>query len=539
MEMLGLYPTWYEPTLGSGWVLGIIAVIHVFASHTSVGAALAFAWLATVAYRRSRPELLEYVRRYGLLQRGNAHWQRLSAMLLNHAKIAVSIAIVLGVAPLLFVQVIYAPFWYTSNLLSARWAIGFIVLLLTGYYALWLHYGVVGRRGEQASPVWLVVSLALILVAGFIMHVLSHQSLSPDKWLSWYAPDGRIDPSGARIHDFSLARWGFIVSLALPVTAAWLIGCRLYLARRTGGEDTGYLDFLSGVARRLALGGGLVSLVLFVAWIATLPGQQTGIAASPWTAAVAGLLLLLALFVRAALNPPRGFLERLPGAQKPVSCPFAGARSGQLPSVGRGSSRSLPRMGEGQGMARPASRSLARHSRLPDGLDRGRLVLPADAFTVLRREGFTGQAAAPLAWRLIEVVSTRAALAEAPATFGPLQASQHFGQRIQQAVGQPPAGLRQARDALVLHRPCQCLAGFGQHQAHHATVALIRPFDQVAFVFQQDQTLGHGALGEPQVVRHRKGGVGIAIGMRQVEQDAGMHGLQPLGRYGRLQTRLG
>jgi len=67
MEMLGMYPTWYEPNIGSGWVLGITAVIHVLASHTSVGAALVFAWLATVAYRRQRPELLDYVRRYGVL----------------------------------------------------------------------------------------------------------------------------------------------------------------------------------------------------------------------------------------------------------------------------------------------------------------------------------------------------------------------------------------------------------------------------------------------------------------------------------------
>lgn len=67
MDLLGLYPTWYDPTLGSGWVLGVIAVIHVLASHTSVGAALVFAWLATAAYRRQRPELLEYIRRYGVL----------------------------------------------------------------------------------------------------------------------------------------------------------------------------------------------------------------------------------------------------------------------------------------------------------------------------------------------------------------------------------------------------------------------------------------------------------------------------------------
>lgn len=232
----------------------------------------------------------------GLLQRGQSHWQRLSAMLLNHAKVGVSIAIVVGVAPLLFVQVIYDPFWYVSNVLSARWAMGFIVLLLLGYYALWLHYGQVSKHGEKASPGWLVISLALILMVGFIMHVLSIQMLSPDKWMSWYAPGGHIDASGSHIHDFHLSRWGFIVSLALPVSAAWIMACRLYLAGREGGEDKGYLDFLSGVARKLALLGGLLSLGLFAAWMATLSGPQAGLALSPWTAAVAATLVLLVLF---------------------------------------------------------------------------------------------------------------------------------------------------------------------------------------------------------------------------------------------------
>ncbi len=66
MEMLGLYPVWFEPTLGSGWIIGIIATIHVLFSHTSVGAALVFSYLAVVAYRKNRPELLDYIRRYGL-----------------------------------------------------------------------------------------------------------------------------------------------------------------------------------------------------------------------------------------------------------------------------------------------------------------------------------------------------------------------------------------------------------------------------------------------------------------------------------------
>ena len=66
MDMIGLYPTWFEPGVGSGWIVGLIATIHVLFSHTSVGAAIFFAYLANYAHRNQRPDLLEFIRRYGL-----------------------------------------------------------------------------------------------------------------------------------------------------------------------------------------------------------------------------------------------------------------------------------------------------------------------------------------------------------------------------------------------------------------------------------------------------------------------------------------
>ncbi len=64
--MLGLYPTWFEPGVGSGWVIGIIATIHVLFSHASVGSALLFAWLARRAVTHNKPEYLTFIRRYGV-----------------------------------------------------------------------------------------------------------------------------------------------------------------------------------------------------------------------------------------------------------------------------------------------------------------------------------------------------------------------------------------------------------------------------------------------------------------------------------------
>lgn len=65
MDILGMYPTFYMPWIGSAWVMGIIGVIHVVASHTSVGAAFLFALLETKAYRENKPELMDFIQRYG------------------------------------------------------------------------------------------------------------------------------------------------------------------------------------------------------------------------------------------------------------------------------------------------------------------------------------------------------------------------------------------------------------------------------------------------------------------------------------------
>lgn len=66
MDFLGLYPTFYVPGIGTAWVMGIIGVIHVIASHTSVGASFLFALLETKAYRESKPQLMDFIKRYGM-----------------------------------------------------------------------------------------------------------------------------------------------------------------------------------------------------------------------------------------------------------------------------------------------------------------------------------------------------------------------------------------------------------------------------------------------------------------------------------------
>jgi hypothetical protein len=66
MDIIGMYPTFYVPYIGTAWVMGTIGVIHVLASHTSVGASFLFALLETKAYRDNQPQLMDFIKRFGV-----------------------------------------------------------------------------------------------------------------------------------------------------------------------------------------------------------------------------------------------------------------------------------------------------------------------------------------------------------------------------------------------------------------------------------------------------------------------------------------
>jgi hypothetical protein len=248
----------------------------------------------------------------------NPYWQRLCGTLGFTAKVAVGAAVVLGVAPLLFVQVIYDPFWYVSNVLSAWPAILFLAALMVGYLLLYVWYGAnhdyaadgtpIARKGEVKGGVWLLIALALFLVCGFIMHALAYQELLPGEWMNWYAPNGHIDPSGTSLHQASLPRLAFMLLMALPITSGWIYALRGFIKSR-GEADAGYLDFLSKLGCKVGLAGAVLAAIAFGAWMYTLPETMAWFATSAWVAV--GIVGVILFFV----VPPMG--------KKEICCPYA------------------------------------------------------------------------------------------------------------------------------------------------------------------------------------------------------------------------
>ena len=66
MDHIGMFPLFYFPDIGSAWLMGITGTIHILASHTSVGAAMLFAFLAHKAYKEDRTDLYDYMKKYGM-----------------------------------------------------------------------------------------------------------------------------------------------------------------------------------------------------------------------------------------------------------------------------------------------------------------------------------------------------------------------------------------------------------------------------------------------------------------------------------------
>ncbi|MGC2250205.1 MAG: hypothetical protein WA626_05990 [Acidobacteriaceae bacterium] len=99
--------------------------------------------------------------------------------------------ITLGIAPLLFVQVLYGQFFYTSSIIMA-WPWFFVLVLLTlayyGFYYVSFHSG---KRPGRAGVVMLF-SVILVCLIGFVYSNNLTLSLVPSRWGAKYF----ANPSG-------------------------------------------------------------------------------------------------------------------------------------------------------------------------------------------------------------------------------------------------------------------------------------------------------------------------------------------------------
>jgi len=262
-------------------------VLHIAFVHLALGAA----GLAIFAFHR---------------RRSGEQWARLSFALTKVAKVAVSLLIVLGVGPLLFTQVIYDPQWYTSNVLSGRWAIAFIFTLIVGYCAWFAFYHANRESARRYIGAYAWIALALFCLDGLIMHALSYQALLPQQWMNWYAPQGVVDTRGAALHAIQWPRYVFIMGLSAPAIGLFLLAYAHYFALRADREPA-YLDFARTLGQRIAQWGFALSIVPMLAWQAALPAGS-GLVNNPTGWLIVALLAAMAMWMRRIGKDTHGYL---------------------------------------------------------------------------------------------------------------------------------------------------------------------------------------------------------------------------------------
>lgn len=98
-----------------------------------------------------------------------------------------AITVNLGVAPLLFVQVGYGQFFYTSAIIQGVWWLGLMLLVMMAYYGLYLYST---QQNKGARTLILGLCTAMLLMTALLQTTNASMVLNPQFWPNWLPDRG-------------------------------------------------------------------------------------------------------------------------------------------------------------------------------------------------------------------------------------------------------------------------------------------------------------------------------------------------------------
>lgn len=194
-----------------------------------------------------------------------------------------------GVAPLLFVQVLYGQFLYTSSVLMAGWWLSAIAAVILGYYCLYIHDAKF-ESGPRFSRLALVLSLTMLLYTGFLLSGNMTLMLRPEAWGVYvHNPHG----SFLNVSDPTLwARYAHMM-LAAPAVAGLYVALIGGKKRRLDWVEHGLKWFTRLTMVQFAVGAWLVMVLPRPVMLAFM-GRDVLATALLAAGVLAGLAALLA-----------------------------------------------------------------------------------------------------------------------------------------------------------------------------------------------------------------------------------------------------
>lgn len=216
---------------------------------------------------------------------------RAASVLIDWLPFSIGVAITAGVAPLLFVQILYPSAFYSANLLLFHRWLAIIPVLIVGFYLAYaMKSAWIARRSAGLRIAAAVAALACFAFTGYSWtenHVLSTRESA---WPSFYA-------SGAHFFGDAAIPLRFLTWLAGAFAVlAPVLGWQLY-----GGAIATARSAVPGVAADrqsartvagLGLGGLLFAAAAAAVYGATLPASARAVCVGPMAGPYAALALV-------------------------------------------------------------------------------------------------------------------------------------------------------------------------------------------------------------------------------------------------------
>jgi hypothetical protein len=172
---------------------------------------------------------------HGLLATGpEAHGRRLGRVLVSLLPASVSFTVTTGVAPLLFVQLLYGQMFYAATVLVAWLWLAIVPLIVVGYYAVYLYKFEVGAPGGKT--LWLGIAGLSFVAVALVQVLVNVLQLTPPRW------EAVATAVGAVFHDPTvLPRYLHFVLASLAVAGMFLAVVGVERANRAPDPFFGWL----------------------------------------------------------------------------------------------------------------------------------------------------------------------------------------------------------------------------------------------------------------------------------------------------------
>lgn len=206
-----------------------------------------------------------------------------------------SVAILMGIAPLLFIQTIYDYFWYSSNIFAGIYLILFLFALMLAFSFLYIYYL------KEKAPKWLgLISFLLISFGGIVLHVLNIQMLYSDRWVQFWHPS-----SFGKLNIFEIYRFLHFFFASFALAGFFLLANSWYLKKRNSDEEI--INFRSKLGLKIFFIFSVLQAISGIWWLVMVPGKFKFYFNHLTITSIILFLVLLHFMVKALKNPLKYF----------------------------------------------------------------------------------------------------------------------------------------------------------------------------------------------------------------------------------------